>query len=263
MSIEKKVESVNEKISTLTEKETINIEDLYIDDESIADIVFNINDNELKLNLLADLMLLDVKFNQEDTLKILQTNDKNIISSMIINNKNDEVMAKNMILSLMDENINKETFLLVSRSFMNVVTNNARDVISTFVNNSTYINEKDNDKLFLLLLVHDKSPISNEDKDNFEKFLSFNMAEKANAKLFKMLLSTKINMHSVNELNENGLFYLNGKNNETIKEKHKILIESGIDVSLKNKEGKSYLEKNTILEDAITRIDKKRKIALN
>ena len=117
--------------------------------------------------------------------------------------------------------------------------------------------------MFLLLLVHDKSPVSEKDKKEFEEFLSFSMAEKANPKLFKMLLSTKINMHSVNELNENGLFYLNGKNNEVIKEKYKLLTENGIDKSLKNVNGQTYLEKNTKLDDSINRIEveKKRKVA--
>jgi hypothetical protein len=181
---------------------------------------------------------------------------------MIENNKKDEVMVKNMVLSLMDENVNKDTFLQISRAFMNTVTDNARDLISNFVDKSNYISEKDNDKLFLLLLVHDKSPINKEEKDNFEKFLSFSMAEKANSKLFKMLLSTKVNMHFVNELNENGLFYLNGKNNDVIKDKHKILIESGIDTTLKNINGQSYFEKNTALDDAINRVEKKRKIVI-
>lgn len=79
MSIEKQVELINEKISTLAEKDIIVIEDLFVEDKKITDIIFSLNDEDLKLNLLADLMLLDIKFSKEETLNILQTNDKNII----------------------------------------------------------------------------------------------------------------------------------------------------------------------------------------
>ena len=55
---------------------------------------------------------------------------------------------------------------------------------------------------------------------------------------------------------------MKGKNNDVIKEKHKLLTESGIDLTLKNNEGLSYLEKNTKLNDAISRIEKKRKVTM-
>lgn len=264
MNTENKIDIINEKISSLAEKETIENKDLLINgNEKITDLIFNIEDQDLKFNLLADLMLLNIKFNKADIFEIVKTNDKNIIFSVLDNNKNDKETSLNIVNAAIDSDISKENFLMISRSVMNIVVENSRDIIKNYVNEKSYISEKDNDKMFLLLLVHDKSPVSEEDKKEFEEFLSFSMAEKANPKLFKMLLSTKINMHSVNELNENGLFYLNGKNNEVIKEKYKLLTENGIDKSLKNVNGQTYLEKNTKLDDSINRIEveKKRKVA--
>lgn len=248
---------IEEKISSLSEKESISKTDLDFNGENILDVVLNMpNKGVIKPSLLSDLIMLDVDNGRNDEFfytKLLETNNIDLVEMIIDKNPEDNKLGLNLLKASLSEEVDSSIFRYLSRKFNNDIIENKSELLDSVLSIKQTKNTND-DKIFMLLLVN------HEDKNDF---VLENIVKNTNPKVLKILLSSKLNFNKINNKNETLLFYVDGHNKEEINTKAKLLIESGVDKDVLNIDGLTAFEANNALKEEVLKKGLKNKKSLS
>lgn len=229
------------KIEQISELQEIKDSDLLLGEESVLDLVLQMPNSEEKFGLFADLTLLNVDKGRTDVFfmrQLLDMNNGEIIQSVIDKNKNENGFSLAILKAAFEHGTMKDINNLVCKNFSDGVVENA-NILLKHVLMQPYIDERDNDKIFVLLLANDRMT---DKLDN--EFIIKNVAKNASPKILKLLLSSQMDLNQPDLNNENALFFVDGKSEEEIKKKVGLLVESGIDKEIKNINGLTAFEAN-------------------
>ena len=237
------IDIISDFLSKVSDRENIVNSNLNINGVNVIDFILNANiPKDQKADFIGDCLLLDIdrgQLNEERIAGILNIGYSETSKSVLYKYNDDEVFKSDVRKVLASDLIDRDVFISTIKIMRDDISTHSEDMIFYIANKNDFIADKDNDKMFVMLLMLNKNVLEENKNDIVET-----LAKKSNPKLFKMLISSKLNAASLNDNNENLLFFIDGENAESISNKVKISLEAGVDQNHLNNDGLTAYEKN-------------------